>query len=122
MPHDIRIAAGGVEIGAVLNDTATASGILSILPIRALMNLWGEEIYFQIPLEREEEDARETVSVGDIAYWPQGNALCVFLGTTPISRGDEVRPISPVNVVGRTEEASRLLAVVRQGDEIEVRR
>ncbi len=122
MPHDIRIAAGGVEIGAVLNDTATASGVMGVLPIRARMNLWGEEIYFQIPLEKEEEDARETVTVGDIAYWPQGNALCIFLGTTPISRGNEVRPISPVNVIGRTEEALKLLAVVRQGDEIVIRR
>lgn len=122
MGSQITIAAGGLEIGARLNDTSTASGVLGVLPIKASVNLWGEEVYFPIPLEMGEEDARETVEVGDIAYWPQGQALCIFLGTTPVSHGDEVRPISPVNVIGHMEEAKKLLAVIRQGDDISIRK
>lgn len=122
MPHQIRIAVGETEMDAILNDTATARGVLGILPITATVNRWGEEIYFTIPLDMGEEDAREEVAVGDIAYWPQGKAMCIFFGRTPASRGDEPRAISPVNVIGHVEASAELLGKVKQGDTIIIRR
>ena len=121
----IKITVGETDVNATLNDTDTAAGVLDILPVTASFNLWGDEIYFSIPLAMEEaEDAREIVAVGDIAYWPQGQALCIFLGKTPVSRGNEPRAISPVNVAGRVEAEGVpvLLNAVRQQNSITIRR
>ena len=125
MNRHVKIAVGDVEVDACLNESNTATGVLNILPVTGTANLWGEEIYFSIPLaERQAEDAREVVAIGDIAYWPRGQAMCVFLGRTPASQGDEPRAISPVNVIGQVEAdgAARLLGAVRQGDSITIRR
>jgi hypothetical protein len=103
MTGELKIEVGGLAARGWLNDTDTATKVLEILPLTSPVNVWGEEIYFSIPVKTGPEDARETVELGDIAYWPQGNALCIFFGTTPVSQGDEIRPISPVNVVGRVE-------------------
>jgi len=125
MGSRIKITVGETDVNAKLNETETAAGVLDILPITTSFNLWGDEIYFSIPLAMEEaEDAREIVAVGDIAYWPQGQALCIFLGKTPVSRGGEPRAISPVNVVGRVEPEGvpGLLNAVRQQNSITIRR
>ena len=124
MDHQIKITVGGIEVDAWLNESDTAAGVLDILPVTATINLWGEEIYFSIPLAKEEENAREIVDVGDIAYWPRGQAMCIFLGRTPISQGDEPRAISPVNVIGGIipEGVTGLLGAAKQGDSITIRR
>lgn len=101
MTRMIRISAGNVTMDATLNDTATANEIWDALPITARANLWGDEIYFAIPVHRNEENAMSTVGLGDIGYWPPGKAFCIFYGPTPMSRGDEIRPASPVNIVGK---------------------
>ena len=118
----VKISVGELEVAGWLNETNTATRILEILPITATINLWGDEIYFSIPVEAEPENAQETVDLGDIAYWPQGKAMCIFFGKTPISEGDEIRPISPVNVIGRIEGVEKLPGKVKQGDSITVRR
>lgn len=120
MSRQIKIIAGDIEVAAQLNDTETATGIFDILPVTTAVNLWGEEIYFPVPLKTGEENATEEVAIGDIAYWPQGNAMCIFLGKTPVSRGEEPRPISPVNVIGQVTSPA-LLRGVKQGDTITVR-
>ena len=124
MDHQIKITVGGIEVDAWLNESDTAAGVLDILPVTATINLWGEEIYFSIPLAKEEENAREIVDVGNIAYWPRGQAMCIFLGRTPISQGDEPRAISPVNVIGgiSPEGVTGLLGAAKQGDSITIRR
>ncbi len=122
MRTEIRITAGGLETEGWLNETDTASKVAEILPITGTVNLWGDEIYFSIPVETGLENAKETVSIGDIAYWPEGKAMCIFLGKTPISRGEEVRPLSAVNVIGGIEGVQELLGRVKQGDKITVRR
>ncbi len=66
-------------------------------------NVWGDEIYFRIPVALAEENAQEVVELGDLGYWPPGNAFCIFFGPTPVSRGNEIRPASPVNVFGKVE-------------------
>ena len=103
MERNIKIVVGEVEAVGRLYQTATALKVWEALPITAKANTWGDEIYFGIPVEAGPEDARETVEMGDIAYWPEGSALCIFYGQTPISQGDEIRPASPVNVIGQVE-------------------
>jgi hypothetical protein len=102
MPHKrIKITAKPVVIEAELNQSQTAQKIWDALPIEARGNTWGEEIYFSIPVEMESEDPQEVVELGDLAYWPPGTAFCIFFGRTPMSRGNEIRPASPVNVIGK---------------------
>jgi uncharacterized protein len=112
---DIRITAGPVSVRASLAETATGKAIRAALPIRGRASTWGDEIYFAIPVDADEDDARATVAVGDLAYWPPGSAFCIFFGPTPASRGNEVRPASPVNVVGRVEGDATVFRQVRDG-------
>ena len=98
----ILIQADRLSVSADLKNTPTARKILAILPIEGSAKVWGEEIYFDIPLQIElEPDAREEVEIGDLGYWPAGPAFCIFFGPTPVSRGDQPRAYSPVNVFGR---------------------
>jgi len=97
----IVIKAGGVTQEAELLDTETARMILDALPITANANTWGDEIYFGISVMTGEDDAQAVVELGDLGYWPPGHAFCIFFGRTPASRGDDIRPASPVNVFGK---------------------
>ncbi len=120
MAKRIRIKAGQVEVVAELNDTRTAQAIWEALPITGRVNLWGEEIYFSIPLSLELEDGKELVSVGDLGYWPDGNAFCIFFGLTPISGEGEVRPASAVTVFGKVVGDTGILKQVTSGAEITI--
>lgn len=122
MGRMIRIKTTPVEAVAELNDTKTAQAIWEALPVKGRANLWGEEIYFSIPVSLELEIGQELVSIGDLGYWPQGNAFCLFFGPTPISRGDEVRPASAVTVFGRVTGDTTVFKQVASGTEITVER
>jgi hypothetical protein len=98
----ILISTENVSMPAELMDTPTARRIVESLPLEGEVNRWGEEIYFHIPLQIEQEpDAREEVEVGDLGYWPAGPAFCIFFGPTPVSQGNNPKAYSPVNVFGR---------------------
>lgn len=101
MAKRIRIKAGRIEMSAELNESKTASLIWDALPIKAKVNTWGDEIYFSIPVKAELDDPEEVVEKGDLGYWPPESAFCIFFGPTPISKGEEIRPASGVNLVGR---------------------
>src|SRR3989304_7608439 len=101
MGRKIRIKAGAIEAEAELNDTRTARAIWEALPIEGRVNLWGDEIYFSIPLSLKLEAGQELVNIGDLGYWPDRNAFSIFFGPTPLSHGDEIRPASPVTVFGK---------------------
>ena len=124
MRRKVTVKVGELEVKAWFNETDTATKVFDVLPITSNVNVWGDEIYFTIPVETGLENAREIVNIGDIAYWPQGNALCVFLGRTPISETDEIRPISPVNVIGGIEGDGglfqKLLGELRRGRDITI--
>ena len=120
MRRRIRIKAAPVEAVAELNDTRTAQAIWEALPIKGHANLWGEEIYFSIPLSLKLEAGQELVSIGDLGYWPPGNAFCIFFGPTPISRGDEVRPASAVSVLGRVTGDATVFKQVASGTEVTI--
>ena len=83
MSEKIVIRAGSVTANAELNDTRTATLIGEKLPIEAKANLWGDEIYFSIPVEDKLDNGKEVVNLGDLGYWPEGNAFCIFFGPTP---------------------------------------
>jgi hypothetical protein len=118
----IKIVAGGVEAMALLNDSETAHLVWAALPISASASIWGDEIYFRIDLSASEQDAQEVVDIGDVAFWPPGQALCLFFGPTPMSVGDEIRPASAVNVIGRIEGDPTTLKAVPAGAGVLVER
>ena len=114
----IKIAAGDIQVTAVLNESATADLVWSALPIEAPASTWGDEIYFRTAVRALEEDAQEVVGMGDVGYWPPGQALCLFFGPTPASVGEEIRPASPVNILGGIEGDPTVLKKVRSGERV----
>lgn len=98
----IKITIGKITTYGELLNTPTADAIWEALPFESSFDFWGDEIYFEIPVTLDlEEDAKEIVERGDVGYWPSGRAFCIFFGPTPISKGNEIRPASRVNVFGR---------------------
>lgn len=115
----IKITAGGVEAFAELEDSPTAKAIARALPINGIASTWGDEIYFSIPVRLGlEPGARDDVEVGEIGYWPPGNAFCIFFGPTPASTGAKPRAASPVNVFGRIIGDATALRKVRSGAKV----
>ena len=101
----------------------TVEAIGRALPLEGIARRWGEEVYFEIPVEAEAENPVELVEMGDIGYWPPGKAMCIFFGPTPASRHPgEIRPASPVNPVGRVLGDPKVFAAVRDGERISVQR
>lgn len=106
MPTRIRFVVEGKEWFGELNDSETSLALLKRLPLVLRMNRWGDEYYGDIGEKldvRPARDAREEMALGELAYWMPGNALCVFFGRTPASRGNEPRAASPVHPIGRLE-------------------
>ncbi len=100
----------------------TFKAVLNALPIESVAYRWGDEVYFETPVVAKEENSREVVDVGSIAFWPPGNALCVFWGPTPASRSpDEIRPASSVNVIGQVADDPKVFSKVSNGMRIVVR-
>jgi hypothetical protein len=121
MERKIKITAGTVEAEADLLTTSTADAIWDALPLESTCNLWGDEIYFTISLSQGlEPDARETVDNGDLGFWPQGPAFCIFFGPTPISSGSEIKPASAVNVFGRVVGDPAVFKQVSSGTAVRV--
>lgn len=108
--HDLAIAIDGRELTADWTDDSseTRTAIADALPVSGDAARWGDELYFEIPVDVPAENARAQVPVGAVAYWPRGNALCLFWGPTPASEGPEPRAASPVNVVAEIDDVSPL--------------
>lgn len=122
MAKKIRIEAGGVNAEAELNDTETARLIWDALPVEARANTWGDEVYFDVPVTTGLENGVEVVEIGDLGYWPQGPAFCIFFGPTPMSKGDEIRPASAVNVVGKVLGDATVFRAVSAGETVRLTR
>jgi len=120
MPTPIKIKIGTLELSAELNESPTAKKLISLLPLEFSMSRWGDEYYGDCGIKTViSEDARDVMEVGELAVWPTGNALCIFFGPTPASKGDEPRAVSPVSPVGRLLDNSDSLR--RLGSSIQVR-
>lgn len=122
MKREINIQAGPVNAKAELNDTETAKAVWNALPIRASVSTWGEEIYCEIPVRVPQELGQDIVQAGDLGYWPPERAFCVFFGPTPASKGDEIRPASPVTVIGHLRDNPGAFKNVRDGARIVISR
>ena len=119
----ITVTAGSVLVTATLNASSTAEALWNALPLEASANTWGDEIYFRVAVQVDEEDgASDVVDMGALAYWPPGQALCLFFGPTPASRGDEIRAASAVNVIGSVEGDATVLKHVESGARVVVSR
>jgi hypothetical protein len=120
MSRQITISAGGVTATATLSDGAMADAIWAACPIKSTARTWGDEIYFDIPVDTPGEDLQPTVGMGDLAYWPPGPAFCIFFGPTPMSSGEEIRPASPVSVFGQVDGEPTVFKAVKSGTPITV--
>jgi len=117
----IRFDFGTLLLEAELLDTPTAKAIAAKLPIASSALTWGEEVYFEVPVTvAREKDARAVVTPGEIAYWPDGPAIAIGFGRTPISKGDETRLASPCNVFAKALDDVKALGAVRAGTKVKV--
>lgn len=106
---------------AQLNESPTAEAIWKQLPIESQANTWGEEIYFEIPVDMpQESDAREILAVGELGYWPVGQAFCIFFGPTSVSTDDRPRAYSPVNIIGNVLGEYSLLKEIQNGEQVKI--
>jgi hypothetical protein len=88
----------------------TIDMIVRKLPIEGRAALWKEEVYFETPIKMGEEKAKGTVENGNIAFWPMGNAICIFYGGS--------QPYSPVNILGKITRNLELFKQVKSGTKI----
>ena len=120
MPR-IRFDFGTFTLDAELLDTPTAKAVAAALPLSAEALTWGEEVYFDVPVRvKREADARAVITPGEIAYWPEGPAIAIGFGRTPISKGDECRLASPCNIFANAVGDVKALGNVRAGSTIKV--
>ena len=120
MPR-IRFDFGSLTLDAELLDTPTARAVAAALPLESAALTWGEEVYFDVPVRvKREADARAVVTPGEIAYWPEGPAIAIGFGRTPISKGDECRLASSCNIFARALGDVKALKAVRAGTKIKV--
>jgi uncharacterized protein len=111
----------GIALQASLYDTPTANAIYKILPIKNTVNIWGEEIYFEIPIHLNlEANAKQECELGELGYWPTGNAFCIFFGRTPVSTSEKPRAYSAVNIFGKIIGNLDPLKLIKQNEEIQL--
>ena len=117
----VTITAGDIAIRVKTLDTPTAAAIVSACPINSSANTWGDEVYFSTPVSvAREADAKAVVQAGELAYWPDGDAIAIGFGPTPISQGEEIRLASPGNIWGRALDDVKVLSAVRNGANVAV--
>ena len=117
----IKITSGPVELVAMLLDTPTASAIYDKLPIESRAQTWGEEVYFEVPVQTAREaNAKDVVEAGEIAFWVEGNCVAIGFGRTPISLVNEIRLAAKTNIWAITRDDVKKLATVRPGQKITI--
>ncbi|UCD27594.1 MAG: hypothetical protein JSV03_10800 [Planctomycetota bacterium] len=121
MAQKIKITVEDLVFDGELNDTGTAERVYEALPIKGEVNLWGQEIYFSTPVKADNnDDKRAEMGVGELAFWPSGQAVCIFWGPTPASVADEPRAVSPVVPIGQLKGDIEALDTIDDGQTIRV--
>ena len=114
---NIRITLGKVIIEAELLNTPTAQAIYNNLPFASKAQTWGDEVYFETPIQAElESDAKDVVDAGEIAFWCEGGCIAIGFGPTPISQGNEIRLAAKTNIWAKALSDVQQLKQVKQGD------
>lgn len=127
MKHRIQVEIPSIQnIELELDDSAspqTVNALLEHLPFTVGINLWGEEIYTdESPINVVAENAKPLVDLFDVAYWPNGKAICLFFGPTPIGKKGEIKPYSPVNVIGKILNTDKkILSKIKDGTSVTFR-
>ena len=119
--HNINLKFSSYTINIKLRSTKTASAIKNILPFKSIVKIWGEEIYFEIPIEESldlENDAKDIINVGEIAYWVEGKCIAIGYGKTPISKGNEIKLAARTNIWGDANLNVEKLKNIKDGDEV----
>ena len=98
----------------------TAKAIIDALPFESSVNRWGDEVYFDIPINISEGKSQTEVDIGDLGYWPTGSCFCIFFGRTPASSGDKPVAASPVNVFGKIMGDATVFEKTQSGEIIRV--
>ena len=119
--HNINLKFPSYTINIKLRSTKTANAIKNILPFKSIVKTWGEEIYFEIPIEENldlENDAKDIINVGEIAYWVEGKCIAIGYGKTPISKGNEIKLAARTNIWGDANLNVERLKNIKDGDEV----
>lgn len=124
MNNNIKIVTEDLEFSVKLDNSKISLKILESLPLESIVNRWGKEIYFQIPVHSELENGVEIVDIGSVAYWPPGSSLCIFFGKTPASTSSKPQAASPVTLIGEVTDKKILteLEKIKSGQKVEIRK
>jgi len=116
--------ADGLEVRATLREgTPSVTALLKAIPFKSVVHRWGDEVYFDAPFHSEKEtDARADMEIGDVAFWPEGDAVAVFFGRTPVSTDGHPRAYSPCNILGKVSGSPEKLKKVKERTGVEVLR
>jgi len=122
MPYRVEFEfSGGVKAEGALRDIAELEKLAEESPFTSKVNLWGEEIYFDLPIELDLQGERTEMEIGEIAYWPEGNSLCIFFGKTPASKDDKPVAYSDVKPLGKITKGLEDLKKVRSREKVTVK-
>ena len=102
-----------------LRNTETSRLIANSIPINSKIQIWGEEIFFNTNLQiKLEDDAKEVMKLGELAFWTEGSAIAIGYGKTPVSIDQEIRLIGPCNVWADGNFKKSDFDNIKPGDEI----
>ena len=121
--NSINLKFSNYTLNIKLRSTNTANAIKNILPFKSIVKTWGDEIYFEIPIEESldlENDAKDIINVGEIAYWIEGKCIAIGYGKTPISKGNEIKLAARTNIWGDALLNIKELNKIKDGDEVVV--
>lgn len=109
----------GGSVQGELNETETATQLWSALPIRSIAHRWGDEVYFNVGIHSKlDRNATDVVPPGTICFWVEGSSVAIPFGRTPVSRGNECRLVTRVNIIGQIVDDCQCLSTVQEGMEI----
>ena len=117
----INLKFSSYNIVIKLRLTPTANAIKSILPCKSIIKTWGEEIYFEMPIQKDlslDNDAKDVINLGEIAYWIEGKCIAIGYGKTPISQNNEIRLAAKTNIWGDAELNTKKLKNIKDGNEV----